>query len=263
MVAHLYKLECLTNLHVGSGEANYNIIDKEVERDPITGYPIIHASGIKGALREYFTENKVLPEAKITEIFGKPSSATEFGAGSYKFFDAHLLSRPMRVGGNTTRSSISVTSDDLLRDFLTQTANFGINKYTNVNLPELTFGENIDFLTNAGNITVEDEQTDTFDANDADDADYMEAAKNIVGDTFAVAKNFGSYALPVVAHNKLEHGESKNLWYEEYVPHGSVFWFLVLTPDEKNELNLENQTMLQFGANASIGYGFVRITKLA
>ena len=258
MVAHLYRLECLTNLHVGSGEANYNIIDKEVERDPITGYPIIHASGIKGALREYFTENKLLDEAKINDIFGKPSSATEFGAGSYKFFDAHLLSRPMRVGGsNAAIPSVSVTADDLLRDFLTQTANFGINKYTNVNLPKLTFDKDINFLTNVGSITIEDETVGVLDTN------YAAAAATILASEFAVAKNLSGYALPVVAHNKLEHGESKNLWYEEYVPHGSVFWFMVLTPDEKNELNLENQTMLQFGANASIGYGFVKITKLA
>lgn len=258
MVAHLYKLECLTNLHVGSGEANYNIIDKEVERDPVTGYPIIHASGIKGALREYFTENKILPEDTIHRIFGKPTNAAEFGAGTYKFIDAHLLSRPMRVGGsNAAIPSVSVTADDLLRDFLTQTANFGIRKYTSLNLPKLTFAEGTKFLTNVGSITIEDETVGMLDMK------YAAAAAPILADEFAVAKNLSKYALPVVAHNKLEHGESKNLWYEEYVPHGSVFWFMVLTPGKENELNLENQTMLQFGANASIGYGFVKITKLA
>lgn len=45
-------LSCLTNLHVGSGEANFNIVDREVETDPVTGLPIIHASGLKGALRD-------------------------------------------------------------------------------------------------------------------------------------------------------------------------------------------------------------------
>ena len=49
-----YKIECLTNLHVGSGDLNYNIIDNEVERDAVTGYPIVHASGLKGALKEHF-----------------------------------------------------------------------------------------------------------------------------------------------------------------------------------------------------------------
>ena len=258
MVAHLYKLECLTNLHVGSGEANYNIIDKEVERDPISQNPIIHASGLKGALREYFTKNTKLGTDTIEKIFGKPTNTSEFGAGIYKFFDAHLLSRPMRVGGsNAVIPSVSVTTNDLLHDFITLTANFGIKTYKGITLPEELDFENNSFLSNVRNITIEDETVGALAA------DYVSAASSILGETFAVAKNLAGYALPVVAHNKLEHGESKNLWYEEYVPHGSVFWFMVLTPTEANELKLEEQTMLQIGANASIGYGFVKITKLA
>ncbi len=255
MVTHLYKLECLTNMHVGSGEANYNIIDKEVERDPITEYPIIHASGIKGALLEYYKKNKLLDD-KLDFIFGKSSSAEEYGAGQYKFFDAHMLSRPMRVGGETQIPSISVTADDMLRSFIRQTANFGIDKYKDIILPELDFKGN-EFLSTDASISIEDDSVGALAA------EYINAAKNIMGDTFAVAKSINSYALPVVAHNKLEKGESKNLWYEEYVPHGSVFWFMVLTPDENMELKLEEQRMLQIGANASIGYGYVKFTKLA
>ena len=44
----------MTNMHVGNGDVNYNIIDNEVEKDPVTGYPTINASGVKGALREFF-----------------------------------------------------------------------------------------------------------------------------------------------------------------------------------------------------------------
>ena len=45
MSAIILKLKCITNLHVGNGEVNYTIIDNEVEKDPVTGYPIINASG--------------------------------------------------------------------------------------------------------------------------------------------------------------------------------------------------------------------------
>ena len=58
MAAILVWLECITNMHVGNGDVNYNIIDNEVERDPVNHYPTIHSSGVKGALREYF-EKKV------------------------------------------------------------------------------------------------------------------------------------------------------------------------------------------------------------
>lgn len=68
MVARLFQIECITNLHVGSGDVNYNIIDNEVEKDPVTGYATINASGVKGALREYF--NKV-SEKDVLSLFGK------------------------------------------------------------------------------------------------------------------------------------------------------------------------------------------------
>ena len=64
-----YKIDCITNLHVGSGDLNYNIVDNEVERDAVTGYPVIHASGLKGALREHFSKKKDLP-FKIVDVFG-------------------------------------------------------------------------------------------------------------------------------------------------------------------------------------------------
>lgn len=53
MSAKLYRLTCLTNLHMGSGEANYEVIDLEVERDPVLGEPTMNASGVKGALRDF------------------------------------------------------------------------------------------------------------------------------------------------------------------------------------------------------------------
>jgi CRISPR-associated protein Cmr4 len=64
---HSYLIECLSNLHVGSGDANYDVIDKKVQRDPVTNLPCIHSSGIKGAFREYF--DQIFP--KVTHANGK------------------------------------------------------------------------------------------------------------------------------------------------------------------------------------------------
>ena len=41
MKSIVYILETITNLHVGNGDINYNIIDNEVEKD-LNGYPIIN-----------------------------------------------------------------------------------------------------------------------------------------------------------------------------------------------------------------------------
>ena len=63
----------------------------------------------------------------------------------------------------------------------------------------------------------------------------------------------------------LDNGESKQLWYEEIVPHESVFYTIVIGNDEKtlnifiNALNDINN-IVQFGGNASVGYGLCRVT---
>ncbi len=254
MTCHLYKFECLSSLHVGSGEANYNIIDNEVERDPITGNSVVHASGLKGALRKHF-ETKLKADV-VNRIFGNPTTADQVGAGTYKFFDAKMLSRPMRVAGSLP--SVSVTELSILEAYLKQRTDFGLAFPGIRSLPSIDFGDNA-FMTNASSAeisAVEDENTGRLTGD-------MNCITDILGtDKFALAKKFNAYPLPVVAHNKLENGISKQLWYEEYVPAGSVFTFLMITPSDTVELPLESE-LIQIGANASIGYGFIKFTKLA
>ena len=71
MPVQAYFIQCITNLHVGSGDANYGIVDKLVQRDTVYNYPTIHASSLKGALREHFENLWVKDPAKVNEIFGK------------------------------------------------------------------------------------------------------------------------------------------------------------------------------------------------
>ena len=72
--------------------------------------------------------------------------------------------------------------------------------------------------------------------------------------------------LPVLARNQLEDGISNNLWYEQVVPHKSIFTFVV-SSDYENVLQsfadvLKKPTYIQFGGNASIGYGLCRVEKI-
>lgn len=121
MTTYVFKIRTLTNLHAGSGDAGgYGVVDKLVQRDPTTSLPTIHASGIKGALREFFTEEKkVLTAEQIEQIFGaspkppKPGEEREAKRGDCRFFNADLLALPMpqdaaphfRVVQNTANSS--------------------------------------------------------------------------------------------------------------------------------------------------------------
>lgn len=249
-----YKIKCLTNLHVGSGDVNYNIIDNEVEKDSVTGMPMIHASGIKGALRD-FVEKYDKNIAKT--IFGAPGSDENCQSGTYKFFDAHLISRPMRVSGSDSIASISVATVASINQFISSAAAFGYNcGIESVTVPDF---KNNEFITNAQeSIKVEGDSTGKLALEETEQFLKLE---NVLGGTFAIAKSFDNYALPVVARNYLENGISKNLWYEEVVPHGSVFYFAVMCPKEDNSLDLDGK-IVQFGGHSSIGCGFTKITKL-
>lgn len=261
MKANLFKIECLTNLHVGSGEINYSIVDNEVEKDPVTGYPTIHASGIKGALREQFAEKL---KDKVNVIFGMPGSDEEGkggkGAGRYKFMDAHLLARPMRVAGSDRIASVPVVSVAAVNQYLALCNALGCNIHgVNKPIEAIDFGGH-EFLVNFdGDISVEGDDTGKLSDAQKKELSFL---TGLIGDKFAVAAHMDEYDLPVLARNCLVEGK-ENLWYEEIVPHGSVFWFVILTPDDEIEfaLNFADKTF-QFGAHASIGRGFCKVTCL-
>ena len=174
MNVNVYKIKCLTNLHVGSGEVNYNVVDNEVEKDAVTGYPVVHASGLKGALREHF--EKKMDESDIKDIFGQKSGATDIQAGSYKFFDAKILGRPMRVNYSSTNpmASIMVVSVDSVNAFIKMMNDFGITSFgTELINPmkedkdnkKLSIFGNKNFLCNISDISIEGEPTETISDN--------------------------------------------------------------------------------------------------
>ena len=118
MKAQLMKIKCLTNLHVGSGDIKFEIVDGQVEKDPVTGYPVIFASGVKGALREY-AELNLNNQDIIEEIFGteRANNREKKGkAGNVKFLTAQMVAMPMRASEGT-QSYYMVTTKQMLAQF--------------------------------------------------------------------------------------------------------------------------------------------------
>lgn len=232
MKAILVKLECLTNMHVGSEDTNYNIIDNEVQRDPITNYPIINASGVKGALRQYFLENEEWQD-KVEIFFGSDVKGKS-SPGRLKFLNAEMLALAVRAS----------KGEEPYYLITTETA---LNRYEkNCRL----------FLQ------IEKNRIKKTVTNRMAEGIVLDTAVDIFGKDVHIMKeeNFSQLELPVAARNKLENGISKNLWYEEIVPHESLFSFFVLA-NEKDQKLLEefkaavHEKVIQFGGNASIGYG--------
>ena len=222
MKAKIFVIECLTNLHVGNGDVNFNIIDNEVERDVVTGFPTINSSGVKGALRAFFEENDL---SNIDEIFGSENSEVTT-SGALKFLSANLLALPIRsISGGDKPYSIHAPKT-ACEDFKQMLKNFQLE---DVLIEDIKGGDEV--------ITL-----------DVDNSCYEK------------------YGLPVIARNSV--GEQTNLWYEEVVPHKSIFYFAVVASTNESENLLESFTdsvrdkIIQFGANASVGYGLCKVIKV-
>ncbi len=256
-----YLISCLTNMHVGSGGANFGVIDNLVQRDSISNMPTIHSSSLKGALREFFKVKWGENDDKLNYIFGNDSSRNpdkkgKDEIGHFKFFPADLLVLPVR---SNKRPFFRVTAKMLLDPIDTKAKSFKVEALK----VGIAFPENCTFVNAAHNndnvVLLED-----WKANINPDIETnSNFGKDVVGfddDTFKkLAKK-----LPVIARNQLDNGESKNLWYEEVVPRESRFVFFV-AKEEKFSDEFDNElkeTIVQIGASASIGYGYVTITKI-
>lgn len=275
-----YKIHCKTNLHVGSGKANYGVIDQLVQRDPTYQYPTIHAGSLKGAIKEYCHH---IGFKEMKEVFGSgkgtdgKTNHEESGIGSYKFFDANLLAIPVRCD---KQAFVHITCPNILAELnerlpdqcelkqALSTFIVKLNSELNSKMPiAITFSENL------GEAIIEDFDIEAQYKNIQLDSCIKELFN---GYEIVIVKNnyfdrlVNDLHLPVIARNYLENGESQNLWYEQVVPRLSLFWSTVLYPNEikpeEEKLfssNLFDQKVLvQIGANGSIGYGYSSFSEI-
>lgn len=254
MSAKLYRLTCLTNLHMGSGEVNYSVIDLEVERDPVLGEPTMNASGVKGALRD-FCKTKAGEAGKddVFAVFGSEGSGDQ--QGSCHFFSGDLLARPVRVSEGSKAYALA-TTPDLVGHVLGKLHAFGLRTSFRV--------EDLPPLPEDAVVSPADHQE--IEGKTVQQGDCPALTELLGTDNWVLmsAKQLEGIELPVMAHNVLENGISKNLWYEQVVPHESVFLLLVNTPEGDTRLDrfLGQEAVVQFGAGATTGNGFTKMTKL-
>ncbi len=87
-----------TSLHAGSG-AGVGVIDLPIQREKYTDYPVLQASGIKGALRDYFESSPNKEHAdSVNAVFGPDTigGPGDAFAGAASFTDGRLLLFPVR-----------------------------------------------------------------------------------------------------------------------------------------------------------------------
>lgn len=98
-IANLMFLYTETSLHAGSG-TSLGVVDLPIQREKYTDFPIIQASGVKGAVREWF-EFRFTDDGskrKIELTFGPDKIGSEESgyAAAITFTDARILLFPVR-----------------------------------------------------------------------------------------------------------------------------------------------------------------------
>ncbi|MEN2993678.1 MAG: type III-B CRISPR module RAMP protein Cmr4 [Bacteroidia bacterium] len=124
-----------TPLHAGVG-SGLGDIDLPLQRERTTGLPYIQASGIKGALRAFFTQQGV-DSQKVKALFGPETDEAHEHAGALALSDARLLLFPVRSLAGVWAW---VTSPLLLERLRRDVRRFGSTQ----NFPNLNFSFSVD-----------------------------------------------------------------------------------------------------------------------
>lgn len=285
MTASLFTITAQTNLHAGSGDANYGIIDKLVQRDTLTSLPTIHASSLKGAILQHIDPQTGVTDNYISEVFGRqidkrwktprvkndPRDVSK--SGDFIFMQANLLSIPVR---SNARAFFRATGSRVLSELREHLLELGLLKDTDslavalATVAKESISKTITLDAKfVGSHHLEDLKHESFQITSVTGLG-LDKLKELLGDAAVVLSNTklrqltDNHHLPVIARNHLESGQSTNLWYEQVVPRQTRFAFTLLRPDALTHANdfdtrLTQKGYVQIGANASVGYGYCNI----
>lgn len=269
MNVSLLIIDCISNLQVGSGKDNDGLIDNLIQRDPVTGFPCIFSSSLKGALREHCEEwnrthgNKQVP---MDKIFGSQIADDE------------------KIFSSTFKSSVPPKSLSSLREWLL----VGITEWNQnnpsdtINVNELLDSNNrVKMRTSPGQYRFLDAMLVAFPIPESSNGKpyslvTSNSIYNEIGNhdivfpqelsiTPVENDRFAHYVsddcLPVIARNYLNNGISRNLWYEQVLPRKSRLLSFVMHegPFDENMKDALETSLVQIGANATVGYGLCSI----
>ena len=273
-----YIIQTKTNLHAGSGDTNFGIVDKEVQRDTASVLPVINGSSLKGAIRNHFSDmlassNDLPLDSDAVKPFVFESIFGTDNQGLVKFIDAKLLFLPLRSNIKTFYHVTSISHIEAMIEFL-QEMGISIELLQNIKTEK-------SIVIGNKKAIVEDVECD-FLEKDISSFTKLFGIKNLAiftDEDFNEALS----SLPVIARNSLENGVSENLWYEEVVPRESIFYTVLCYSDNLDDFkpdrrgrtdrrSFENayklferkllKDQIQIGANASIGYGITTFKAL-
>lgn len=264
MKVYIYQLDAMTNMQVGNGEVNFGVVDNLIQRDAATDFPVVNASGIKGAFREYLSG-----KCYITELFGSnPNDAKNHESGKLRFFDASLIAMPVRC---SNVPYLMGTCPMLINDYMSKCKVLG-NSIDCGGMEKLL--ESIDkplvLEKEYANSIIEDCKWPAEIAGNVND-EAKSFLKNLTGGRTVLFSDAefrrlcDNDHLPVIARNNLSE-RNRNLWYEQVLPRFSRLRFFVLSENSKNLSEFKKDTdrkLIQIGANATVGYGYCQLSLIS
>ncbi|MGC9400645.1 MAG: type III-B CRISPR module RAMP protein Cmr4 [Anaerolineae bacterium] len=271
-----------TPLHAGSGRALGNV-DLPIQRERVTGYPIVQASSLKGHLRAA-AEGMPYFEA----VFGPDTENADKHAGAFSPGDAKILLFPVRSLAGVFAWTTSV---EVLQRFQRDAAMAGIEP--NWSTPEAPgVGEALissEDLKAGGKVVLEEftftpktdqdvSQIGQWLAENAlpqtDEYGYWrkELPKRLVilpNDDFRDFVTFSTEVATRIKLNPKTKTVDEGPWTEEYLPTDTLLYApLMATPARKKGTELHGQevlqavrdlnlTRVQLGGNETVGRGSV------
>ncbi|HMT75630.1 MAG TPA: type III-B CRISPR module RAMP protein Cmr4 [Chitinophagaceae bacterium] len=278
-----YSIRALENLHAGKGGVNLGKIDNLVQRDAADNLPCINDTSMKGALKEYakfVAGNDAAKYADMVKFFGSDTDkenkrSDSDSAGTYSVQQAYLLTIPVRCSHKPFYRGTSLA---VLNKLAERFSFFGysgplkkeLEVFINDIIPQVDNCRGLVFEKGAENPARYFEDFN-ITAKEAKGITVPAAVAAITGEDLVVFQDedfsrlTNDEHLPATPRNKLENGESKNLWYEQLLPRETRMFFTVLQPvSDKGSTGFEDtyhDKVVQIGANASVGYGWCHLQK--
>lgn len=286
--SRICMLYAVSPVHAGSG-SSLETVDLPIQRERHTRWPLIQASGVKGALRahfEQFHERNDGNEKLLEKIFGIDSWQGENDTvmtlpGAISVSDAKLLAFPMRA---SIAPFVWVTSPEVLRRFFKDLQ--ASDRLSSANLPEIPTPSNETyFLLNSknkkisGTIILEDIEL-TKDENYSGElgeivSNYFDKTDELLLVSDQSYRYCVQYCTEVQAQIKIDSatGTTANgsLRYEELLPTDSLMYFTLFYGDSRTpERDLQSETIInhletvisshiQMGGDETLGRGIFEL----
>lgn len=283
ITSHLY-LFTRTPLHVGAG-SSVGAIDRPIQRERPTGFPIIPGSSLKGVIRDLWIDSQ---EETVKALFGVADSSTEGSddpgarAGAVQFGEARLLAFPVR---SAKGCFAWITSPLVLRRFARDHGFEG--SIPPVESDEVAYAANPEVVAVKDSLVLEEY---CFEAKKLEAAElidalagllpgekvWQEVRNHLVVVSDGMLSHFATAACEVAQHVRIDDktgtAAEGALFNQENVPsetlfHAPVYFHREFRKDGRKpeairelfEETFKKHPVIQVGADATTGLGFCSV----